>query len=374
MSLRADIRVERGGFALQTSLEAADGETIALLGPNGSGKSTLVAALAGLVDVGPGSSVVVDDVELAGLPPERRPIGVVFQEGLLFPHLSALDNAGFALRARGTARDRARAEAADLLERLGLPRHRHGARPDQLSGGEAQRVALARALIARPRLLLLDEPTSALDVRARAAFRPLLRRILEGFDGVRILVTHDPVEAMTLADRIVVIEDGRVSQTGPPDELRQRPATSYVAEVVGVNLYTGTLVPIEAGAGRLDTREGSLVVAWPAGLDAGAPVADVAAVIRPADVGLHLAEPEGGSARNRLHGPVAAISLEGERARVRLDSRPPIVAEVTLGSITRLGLAEGSDAWATCKAVEIRLELPEADARASDAPPGTLPG
>jgi molybdate transport system ATP-binding protein len=374
VSLSADIRLARGGFTLEASVRAADGETLALLGPNGSGKSTLVEALAGLVDVGGDSSVVVDDVELASLPPERRPIGMVFQEGLLFPHLTALDNAGFALRARGVSRDRARTEAAGLLERLGLPRHRHGARPEELSGGEAQRVALARALIARPRLLLLDEPTSSLDVRARAAFRPVLRGILEGFDGVRILVTHDPVEAMTLADRIVVLEDGRVSQTGPPGELRQRPATNYVAEVVGVNLYNGTLIPIDPGAGRLDTPEGSLVVAWPAGLDANEPVADVAAVVRPADVALHLSEPEGGSARNRLHGPIAAISLDGERARVRIDSRPPIVAEVTLGSVERLGLAEGSDAWATCKAVEIRLEMPEESSLASEGAPGTLAG
>ena len=155
------------------------------------------------------------------------------------------------------------------------------ARPPDLSGGEAQRVALARALIDEPALLLLDEPTSALDVRSRSELRPLLRSTLASFPGVRILVTHDPVEAMTLADGLVILEGGRVKQVGTPDEIRQAPRSPYVADLVGLNLFTGRLEPLEAGAGRLITAEGELIVAWPSGADRCA-IEGVTATLRPA--------------------------------------------------------------------------------------------
>jgi molybdopterin-binding protein len=290
--------------------------------------------------------------------------------------MDALENAAFPLRARGTPKGDARKRATDLLARLGFPSGRLRAKPESLSGGETQRVALARALIHHPRLLLLDEPTSSLDVAARGAIRPLLREILEAFDGVRVLVTHDPVEAMTLADRIVVLEDGRVSREGTPDELRDSPRTPYVAELVGLNLYSGTLEPLEPGAGRLRTADGDLIVAWPPAADpASGPVAGVTALLRPADVTLHTTRPDGGSARNLLQGRVASISREGDRARVRIASRPPVVAEITLGSVDRLGLTERREVWAGCKAVEIRLELPGADPSPTSRPTaGTLSG
>ena len=276
------------------------------------------------------------------------------------PHLSAIENAAFPLRARGIDKTAARERARALLDRLGFPAARADARPKDLSGGEAQRVALARALIHEPRLLLMDEPTSSLDVRTRAEIRPLIRSILEGFAGVRVLVTHDPVEAMTLADRIVVLEDGRMTQRGTPDELRRAPRTPFVADLVGVNLFAGRLEPLEeaAGGGTIVTTDGAgrLVVPWPDDLPRQ-PVEGVLAVLRPADVVLHVSEPEG-SARNVLHGSIAEISVEGERARVRLTSSPPIVAEVTRGSVQRLDLHEGGTAWASFKAVEVSLVLP----------------
>ncbi len=355
MSLEATVKLRRDEFVMDARLSAEENETVALLGPNGSGKSTLVGMLAGIVRPDAGTvtldGVVLDD-RRTHVQPEHRPIGLALQDLALFPHLPAIENAAFPLRAGGAGRADATERAGRLLERLGLPVARHGARPRDLSGGEAQRVALARALIREPRLLLLDEPTSALDVRARAELRPLLKGILAGFHGIRILVTHDPVEAMTLGDRLVVLENGRVSQSGRPAELREAPRTPYVAELVGVNLYAGRIEPLEPGAARLRTPDGDLVVAWP---QTDGPSEDVVGLLRPADVALHTTRPEGGSARNLLHGRITGLSLEGERARVRIGSAPPVVAEVTLGSVDRLGLIEGAEVWASCKAVEIRL-------------------
>ena len=269
MTLSVDIRVRRGDFEVAAAFDAPAGTTVALLGPNGGGKSSIVLALAGLQDDVTGR-IELDGVDLGGMPAERRPVGVVFQDLRLFPHLSAVENVAFPLRARRGQSRRARAGRA-APGSAGTSRERQGAKPRDLSGGEAQRVALARALIAEPRLLLLDEPTSALDVRARAQLRPLIRETLAAFSGVRVLVTHDPVEAMTMAEHLIVLEDGRVTQTGTPAALRDAPRSPYVAELVGLNLYAGRLEPLEPGAGRLVTEHGDLIVAWPAGVPAEAP-------------------------------------------------------------------------------------------------------
>jgi molybdate transport system ATP-binding protein len=361
MTLSVDIRVARGDMQVRADLEAVEGETVALLGPNGAGKSTVVDCLAGLLEPDDGrieldGETWVDVRAVRWMPADRRPIGVVFQNGLLFPHLSATENVAFPLRARDEDRSAARERATALLTKLGFPATRAGARPSELSGGEAQRVALARALIHEPRLLLLDEPTASLDVRARSELRPLIRSILDGFAGVRVLITHDPVEAMTVADRIVVMERGAITQRGTPEELRNGPRTPYVADLVGVNLFAGRLEPLDDGAGRVVTEAGEVVVPWPDGLPRE-PVDDVLGVLRPSDVVLHTVEPEG-SARNVVQGQIVEIAIEGERARVRLASAPPVVAEITLGSVTRLGLQEGGTVWASFKAVEVRLVLP----------------
>ena len=361
MTLSFDIRITRGDLPIHAYVEAEEGETVALLGPNGAGKSTVVDCLAGLLDPDDGKisfdqEVWVDVQGGRSTPAEDRSVGVAFQHGLLFPHLSATDNAAFPLRARGIDVVRARERAGELLGRLGFPPGRKDARPRELSGGEAQRVNLARALIHEPRLLLLDEPTASLDIRARSELRPLIRSILSGFPGVRVLITHDPVEAMTLADRIVVMEDGEIKQLGTPEELRNAPRTPYVADLVGVNLFAGRLEPLPDGAGRVVTSDGEIVVPWPGGLPI-TPADDVLGVLRPADVSLHTVEPEG-SARNVLRGTIAEIAEEGERARVRLRTSPPIVAEVTRGSVERLGLREGGSIWASFKAVEVRLVVP----------------
>ncbi|MEW6060189.1 MAG: ABC transporter ATP-binding protein [Actinomycetota bacterium] len=359
MSLRVDVRARRGTFIVEAAFHAEPGRTLALLGPNGAGKSTLVDVLAGLLPPEAGTvtleAITLDDAT-AGThtDPEARPVGVVFQGLLLFPHLSAAENVAFPLRARGIPRQEALRRATELLADLGLA-DRVSARPRDLSGGEAQRVALARALAAEPRLLLLDEPLSALDVRSRTQIRALLRRTLVEFPGVRLLVTHDPVEAMTLADRLVLLEDGRVTQAGTAQEVRAAPRTRYAADLVGVNFFEGRLERLDPGAGRIAAPEGDVVVAWPH--DIGTEGESVIGILRPADVALHVQEPEG-SARNVLRGPISQIAIEGERARIHVDSSPPVVAEVTLGSVARLGLHEGSDAWASFKAVEVRVLPP----------------
>jgi molybdate transport system ATP-binding protein len=354
MTLVVDATASRGDFEVRARFEAAAGQTVALLGPNGSGKSTLVSSVAGLLPPSEGrielDGLVLDDaMRGVHVPPERRPIGVVFQDLLLFPHLSAIENVAFPLRTRRVRRSAARERAARLLERLGVA-GRAGARPADLSGGEAQRVALARALVGEPALLLLDEPLSALDVGARLRVREVVREELSRFAGVRILVTHDPVEASMLADRLVLLEDGRVTQIGSPEEIRAAPRSRYAADLVGVNAFYGRLEPLGEGAARLTSDEGVVVVPWPEGHEGG----EVIGLLRPADVTLS-PEPPVGSARNVLSGRVTSIAVEGERARVRIATAPPLVAEVTLGSVDRLGLRNGALVWASFKAVEVQV-------------------
>ena len=356
MSLSVDVIVRRGTFTVEAAFDADAGETVAILGPNGSGKSTLVSSLAGLRRPESGRVRLAGDVlddPSAGVAtqPESRPIGVVFQDLLLFPHLSGLENVAFPLRAGGLGKVEARDRSRNLLERLGIG-DRADARPRDLSGGEAQRVALARALVAEPKLLLLDEPLSALDVATRAEIRELLHDELERFPGVRVLVTHDPVEASMLADRLVILERGAVTQVGTPEEVRSGPRTRYAAELVGVNAVRGRLERLEGGTGRLVAGDGGneLVVPWPDWYAGG----EVIAVVRPVDVTLWLERPDG-SARNVLRGPVTSVAIEVDRARIRVGSSPPLFAELTVGSLERLGLRPGTEVWASVKAVEIQV-------------------
>ncbi|MDL4770873.1 MULTISPECIES: ABC transporter ATP-binding protein [Thermomonosporaceae] len=341
--LDARLVVRRGAFDLDLELAAAPGEVVALLGPNGAGKSTALRALAGLVAMA-GGHIRVDGADLRPLPAERRGIGMVFQDYLLFPHLSALDNVAFGPRCQGTGRRDARRIAAEWLDRVGLAGHA-ASRPRALSGGQAQRVALARALAVRPGLLLLDEPLAALDAHTRLEIRAALRRHLAGFEGAAVLVTHDPLDAMVLADRLVVLERGRLVQRGTPAEVARRPRTDYVARLVGLNLYRGRAdggtVAIEDGAGKLDTVD-SLT-------------GDVFLAFAPSAVALYRTRPDG-SPRNLWRARVAAIERQGDRVRVQLDG-PPFAAsaDVTPGAVAELGLAEGSLVWAAVKATETHV-------------------
>lgn len=346
--LTATVGLSRGTLRLDVSLDLPMGTTVAVLGPNGAGKTTLLRALAGLQPLDQGRIALDGDVledAAAGVcrPPEERPIGVVFQDYLLFPHLSALENVAFGLRSRGVARADARRRATEWLERVGLG-DRLASRPKELSGGQAQRVALARALAPDPRLLLLDEPLSALDASTRLEVRRELRRHLASFPGVRLVVTHDPLEAIALADVLVVLEEGRVVQTGAPADVTARPRSRYVAELVGVNLWRA-----QADGDRIALPGGAQLQASGAGADG-----DVFALVHPRAVSLHRREPEG-TPRNVWKGCAESLDLEGERVRVRVGGPIPIVAEVTPAAVADLRLADGGDVWISVKAAEIEV-------------------
>jgi molybdate transport system ATP-binding protein len=345
--LIAELRVTRGSFRLSLDLAAEPGEVIALLGPNGAGKSTALRALAGLV-IMDGGRIELGGRRLADArlhqPVHRRPIGVVFQDYLLFPHLTALDNVAFGPRCRGHSKAAARAIAAVLLDSVGLAEHAQ-ARPRQLSGGQAQRVAVARALAVDPELLLLDEPLAALDARTRLEVRGLLRRRLAGYPGITVLVTHDPVDAAVLADRVVVIEAGTTVQTGTPAEIARRPATDYVARLVGLNLLSGTaagtVVTVDpAGEVQVAHRaEGPVQLAFP-----------------PAAVSLFLERPTG-TPRNLWLGTVGGLEPHGDQVRVEVADVPgpggAVLAEITPAAVAELGLEPGSRVWAGVKASAI---------------------
>ncbi|WP_433681060.1 ABC transporter ATP-binding protein [Nocardia sp. CA-119907] len=344
MTLEAEIRITRDRFELDISVTVAAGEVVALLGPNGAGKTTALRALAGLTPL-TGGRIRLDENTWDAppklfTPAERRAVGVVFQDYLLFAHMSAQDNVAFGLRARGQHRRAARDRAGYWLDRVGLAEHLH-AKPRALSGGQAQRVALARALATDPQLLLLDEPLAALDASTRLQVRSDLAHHLADYTGHTVLVTHDPLDAMVLADRLVILEDGNIIQEGPPSEVARRPRSDYVANLVGLNLYRGT-----AHGNTVDLDDGgTLTVAEPA---RGA----VHVAFPPNAVSLHPEQPVG-SPRNTW--PVTIIGLEqhAHTTRVRLGGSPSVLADVTPATVADLRLQTGAPLWAAVKATEV---------------------
>ena len=234
MSVAARLKLARGAFTLDLELAVTVGRTLALLGPNGAGKSTALGMLAGTVDLDSGSIIVggrVLDDDSTHVETEHRRVGVMFQDYLLFPHLSVLENVAFGARSTGVPRAAARGAALEWLDRLGIA-DLASSRPPQLSGGQAQRVALGRALASDPELLLLDEPLAALDVEIREEVRAELGRHIREWGGPTIVVTHLFDDVVALADDVVVIERGRVTQRATVRDLVQAPATSYVSRLV----------------------------------------------------------------------------------------------------------------------------------------------
>ncbi|MBB5786013.1 sulfate/molybdate ABC transporter ATP-binding protein [Jiangella mangrovi] len=347
MSLYADLALTRGDLELRIGLAVGAGEVVALLGPNGAGKSTTLQLLAGTL-VPDGGRVELDGVTLddaaqgVHVRPRDRRVGMVVQDYLLFPKMSVLENVAFGLRARGVPREKARAEARGWLSRMGLDGYERR-RPGQLSGGQGQRVALARALIVEPRLLLLDEPLAALDAGTRPAVRAELRRHLAGYGGCTLVVTHDPLEAMVLGDRVVVLERGRVVQHGPPAEVARRPRTDYVARLVGLNLLTGV------ASGRTAELPSGAVVAL-----AHEATGPVHIAFAPVAVTLSPRRPEG-SARNAWPLVIADLEAHGDLVRVTTDGPVPVLADVTPLAVADLGLEPGGEVWASVKASEISV-------------------
>ena len=338
MSIDAHLVKRIGTLQLDVELQLADGAQVALLGPNGAGKSTVLRCLAGLLELDDG--YITQDGRVLDRPssrvfvePNSRAVGMMFQDYLLFAHLDVADNVAFGLRAAGGSRRESRRTATQLLADVGLESMAAGS-VGALSGGQAQRVALVRALATKPKLLLLDEPLAALDAGTRVSVRRELRERLQKFEGVSVIVTHDPVDAFALADMVVVLDAGRMVQQGSLAELAVR-----------VNLIEGVV-----NAGRFISNDGVAISA------ADHDQADGPAVVtvRPQAISLYGTMPTG-SPRNVWRCNVVEVDIQGSRARVRLGGTIQLVAEVTTEAIDALEVHVGSQVWATVKATDVEL-------------------
>lgn len=343
--LTVDVVRVIGDFGLEARFDTGPGITV-VVGPSGAGKSLTLRLVAGIERPDRGR-VILDDVSLVDtetgdwVTPQERRVGMVFQESLLLPHRTARDNVAMAVR--GGSRERRRAEASRWLDEVdaGDWADRH---PHQLSGGQAQRVALARALAGEPKMLLLDEPFNALDPPVRHRLRMLVRDLVARWEVPALFVTHDPQEALLLADRIHVIETGVVTQSGTADDIRLRPRTRYGAELTGANMLTGL-----ASTGEVDTGGHVLHIA-----DREA-TGQVLVTIRSSAVGVHSARPEG-SARNQWPTMVERVEPIGDRVRLQTGSPLPLTVEVTRQAVDELGIGPGTGVWVTVKATDIGVE------------------
>jgi molybdate transport system ATP-binding protein len=348
--LEADIQLRLSRLSLDAAFSVASGEVLALLGPNGSGKSTTLRALVGLLPLAGGrvvldGTVLEDPAQKIRVAPEKRPIALMFQNYLLFPHLSALENVAFGLRSRGTDKKAAREKASQTMARLGLDGLAE-ARPGSMSGGQQQRVAMARALVTEPKLLLLDEPLAALDVSTKTDVRRILRNVLRHSSAANVLVTHDLLDAVALGDRMVVIEDGGIIQTGTPAEVTARPRSRYVADLTGVNLLRGT-----ARGTVLELDDGGQLVI---GESVTGPTL---AVVAPANVAVDRQRPEG-TTRNAWPGQISAVDLMGDRVRVLIEGKPSITAEVPPAAVDELKLDDGGELWVSVNPDAITMYPP----------------
>jgi molybdate transport system ATP-binding protein len=349
MALLADVQVARGAFELNARLRCDAGQTLVVIGPNGAGKTTLLRTLAGLDRPSSGSievngRTVVDTGKDVVLPASERNAGVVFSDLRLFPHLSALANVAFGAPRRSGADRSSVVTPSVLLEELQLSAMAPY-RPAQLSAGQAQRVALARAVAREPSYLLLDEPFAALDAQTRPLVRRWLQRNVERLNVPCVVVSHDPLDALSIADHVLVLEAGRVTQRATPSGLAHHPATDYVARLVGLNFYTGSFADGELavdGGGR---------VACASALRPG----PANATLRPSAVTLYAERPRVTSARNVLVGPVSSIEEIGGRCRVAVASTPPVVADVTAASLVDLRVGVGDEVWVSFKATDVEV-------------------
>jgi molybdate transport system ATP-binding protein len=355
MTLRAEIELTRGAFELDVDFDVAAGSVLALLGPNGSGKSSVLGCLAGLVSprrarITLAGRVLADD--RAELPAHARAIGLLSQDPLLFPHLSVLDNVGFAPRSRGASRRGSREIARGWLAKVDAL-DLAGRKPPQLSGGQAQRVAVARALAGDPDLLLLDEPFAALDVDAAPAVRGLLRRVLRTrTHRATVLVTHDPLDALALADHVMVLAGGRMIERGPTREVLSAPRNPFTARIAGLNLVAGVAVD-----GGLRTAEGAVIAGIPA--EVLVPGEPAVAVFAPSAVAVYPHDDDHrGSPRNTVEAIVSALEPHGPVVRLRSTGdgwANGLAADLTPVAVAELALEPGSAVTLSIKATTVAV-------------------
>ncbi|TSD99275.1 ATP-binding cassette domain-containing protein [Skermania sp. ID1734] len=339
---------------VEVTLSAADGEVVALLGPNGAGKSTVLGMIAGLIRPNRGritldERVLTDTDASVAVAPHRRGVALLAQEALLFPHRTVLGNIAFPLECAGVARREAEVQARGWLERVDAVQLADR-KPHQLSGGQAQRVAVARALAAEPRLLMLDEPFAALDVSSAPELRNLLRRLVRIQRRTTLLVTHDIVDALTLADRVVVLEDGRVVESGSVHEVLTQPRSAFAARIAGVNLLEGLARPDGVVVGG-DVVYGRMDGDCQPGVAASA-------VFPPAAVAVHLRPPEG-SPRNVFRMRVTHVDFHGAAVRVyaceESNADIELMADITPVALRELGIITGLAVYFAVKASEVAI-------------------
>lgn len=352
------VRARVDARSVDLDFDVPSGSVVAILGPNGAGKSTLLNVIAGLVrpDEGRielGGRIITDTATGVAVPPHRRSVALLAQQALLFPHLTAAGNVAFAPRSAGMRRRAAHTEALRWLDAVDALEFADR-KPHQLSGGQAQRVAIARALAADPQLLMLDEPMAALDVAAAPAIRALLRRILREDRRTALMVTHDPLDALALADRVAVVESGRIVEYGAVRDVLTRPRSAFAARIAGMNLIAGTVT-----RDGLQTELGVVrgVVDEECGEGDSA-----AAVFTPAAVAVYAQEPHG-SPRNAFEVIVTEIEARGATVLVRTGGG--LAAEVTSAAVADLALEPGSAVWFVFKAAEVHVH------RAALPPPGS---
>jgi molybdate transport system ATP-binding protein len=371
-ALEAQIVVRRGTFTLDVDFSVADGETIALLGPNGAGKSTLLAALSGLIRPNSGRVVVAGRVVAqrtaaarSWVPSERRRVGLLSQDPLLFPHLTAIENVAFGPSAQGRPRADARRDAGEWLDAVGLAEFAHR-KPAALSGGQQQRVAIARALAARPDVLLLDEPLAALDVQTAEHIRRLLSERLAARSTTTIVVTHDVLDAIVLADRCAIVNDGRIIDDGPKSRVLGHPKNQFIAALAGVNLVEG----VSDGSDGLVRADGRVMRGRVAGgaLASGARASAVftpsAVTITPSHDVDHAGpvptrpeqdRPEHAVGGNRWRATIAALEPAAAGVRIRTREDADVVIDVSPAAAVDLDLRSGATIVASVDPADVNI-------------------
>ena len=336
--LDARVILNRDSLTIDVELQLQHGEVIAVLGPNGAGKTSLLHALLGWLELESGwimvDGEVIDSPDTDSyVPPQHRPFGMVFQDGLLFPHMSVEKNILFGAGKDFNLKPLAESlQANELLAKF----------PSELSAGERQRAAIARSLAARPKVLFLDEPFSALDIQGKRRGRSLLKEALAiGVSGC-LIVTHDLVDAFTLADRVMIIEGGKLTQFDVPDRIRSRPGSEWIADLVGWNYYEGI------GEGSVVTLpHGTTIFTAQDDLDGPTSIS-----INPASVSIFKSQPSG-SPRNSWLSSIQNIEILGGRARVSLVGEIDICADITTVAANELRQSISSEVWVSVKATEV---------------------